>query len=198
MKFSLIPILMLLPGLAFAAYPKPEDIKFELNTSPYGEHVKLGTQLVGKTSHWIQLLYDFNRQGGDTATKYLLDASDLRTAVLPAGAIVKGCVIHVLTPITSPGSPTIALSTGQSVDDLKGQTAKSALATPDALVACDLSGSSVASWQKLGGYTDAYSSGYTAGYLNPYSREYTPTIKIKGGAITGGKLKIWIEYLINR
>lgn len=191
-------LLFIIPALSFAQDVKPEDIQSELDNSPVGSRVKLGTELQSKTVHVLEALYDFNRQGGDTATKYLLDMNTKKAASLPAGAIVTGCAIHVLTPLTSPVSPTVAFSTGQSVDDLKGETAKASLAVPDKLVACDLT-STVASWQKLGGYTDAYSRSYTSGYsANEYSREYTPTIKIKGGAVTGGKLALWIQYILNR
>lgn len=185
-----LSLLMLLPGLAFAKFPTPESIQFELNRSPYGEHVQLGTQLQSKKTQVLQAYYDFNRQGGAVGFIDLLDAKDMKKAVLPAGAIVQNCVIHVLTPLTSGGSSTVAFSTGDVMDDLKPATAKASLATPDGLVACQVAGGSVSTWRKLPGYTDGYSAGYT--------REYTPTMKVAVSALDGGKLSVFIEYILNR
>ncbi len=192
---SFLLLASLIPSIAFAAFPKPEAIRDELNQTPYGEHVQLGTQLQSKKVHILQALYDFNRQGGALGTLNLLDAKDLKKAVIPAGAIIKGCAIHVLTPPTSAGSSTLRFSTGDKQDDLKGTTAKASLATSDGLLACDVT-SSVATWKKIPGFTDQYSPSYTFGY--GFTREYTPTLTIGAFALDGGKLNVWIEYILNR
>lgn len=186
---SFLTLAFLLPSIAFGAFPKPEAIRDELNLTPYGEHVQLGTQLQSKKVQILQAYYDFNRQGGATGIVNLLDAKDMKKAVIPAGAIVTGCAIHVLTPLTSGGSSTVRFSTGDKDFDLKGNTAKATFATPDTLVGCDVT-SLVATWKKIAGYTDGYSSGYT--------KEYTPTMTIGVSALDGGKLNIWIEYILNR
>lgn len=190
MKLFLSLLLMLSPALAQAKYPDPESIRFELNKTPYGEHVSLGTQLQSKKIHLLQAYYDFARQGGAVGVIDLLDAKDMKKAVLPAGSIVKNCVVHVLTPLTSGGSTTVSFSTGSLTEDVKPATAKASFATPDGLVACQVAGATVASWIKLPGYTDGYSPGYT--------REYTPTMKVNVSALDGGKLSVWIEYILNR
>lgn len=190
MKVFTYLVLMLFPAIVFAKFLHPEDIRFELNNSPYGEHVRLGTQLQSKKVHILQAYYDFNRQGGAIGTIDLLDAKDMKKAVLPAGAIVKNCVIHVLTALTSGGSTTVSFSTGDVLEDIKPVTAKSSFTTTDGLVACQVTGGTVSTWRKLPGFTDGYSAGYT--------REYTPTMKVLTSALDGGKLSVWIEYILNR
>lgn len=190
MKFSLMLLLMLLPAITFAKFPDAESIKFELNREPFGQHVSLGTQLQSKKIHVLQAYYDFNRQGGAIGVLNLLDAKDMKIAVLPAGAIVKNCVIHVLTPLTSSGSTTVSFSSGSLLEDVKPAAAKTSFATPDGLVSCQIAGATVSTWLKMPGYTDGYSAGYT--------REYTPTMKINVSALDGGKLSVWLEYILNR
>ena len=42
---------MLQATLALGAYPNPVDIKFELDRSPYGQRVALGTATLEATQH---------------------------------------------------------------------------------------------------------------------------------------------------
>lgn len=190
LKIFLSLLLMLNVAVANAAFKAPEAIRDELNYSPFGSNVQLGTQLQSKKMHVLQALYDFNRQGGAVGTVDLLDAKDLKKAVLPAGAIVKNCVVHVLTPLTSTGSATVSFSTGNRLEDVKPIAGKASFATSDGLVACQVNGGTVSTWVKLPGYTDGYSSGYT--------REFTPTMKIGTSALDGGKISLFIEYILNR
>jgi hypothetical protein len=185
---TFLSLILMLPMIANAAFPRGEAIRDELNATPYGEHVQLGTQLQSKKEHVLQAYYDFNRQGGAVGTIDLLDAKDMKKAVIPAGAILTGCLIHVLTAPTSSGSTTLGFSTGDRLEDIKDNTAKATFDTPDTLVGCDIAGLSTA--LKMPGYTDGYSSGYT--------KDYTPTMKINVSGLDGGKLSVWITYILNR
>lgn len=185
---SFLTLAFLIPSIAFSAFQKPEAIRDELNLTPFGEHVQLGTQVQSKKKHVLQAYWDFNRQGGAVGRIDLLDAKDMKKAVIPAGAIITGCLIHVLTKPTGASSPKIAFSTGDVLEDLKDLTAITSFATPDSLVACDIAGLSTA--KKMPGFTDGYSSGYT--------KEYTPTLQIGTSGLDGGKINLWLEYILNR
>lgn len=186
---------LLITPLSFAALPEqlprpePEEIRDELNDAPYGARVQFGTQIQSKKIHVLEALYDFNRQGGAVGTVSLLDAKDFKKAYLPAGAIVKDCVILVDKALTSTGSATVSFSTGQREEDVKSIAAKTAFTTTDGLVGCQIANSASTS-VKLGGYTDHYSSNQT--------KRYTPSMKIGTAALDGGHLRVWLSYILNR
>lgn len=190
MKKTLSILLLLVPALAFAKYPKPRDVSYELNNSPYGQHTHLGTMLMDKSVHVLRAQWDYAVQGGAVGTINLTDI-DGKQAVLPPGAIIKDCVILVDAALGSGGSPTIGFSTGDMLQDLKGDTAFSSFGTDDGLVQCGLTGATFSSWKKLpGNYTAEYTPGYTS--------EYTPTMTIKGATLTRGKLRMFLEYILSR
>lgn len=188
MKKFLFLATMLLSFSAEARFIRGEDVKYELNNTPYGEKVQLGTQLQSKKVQLLKALYNFNVQGGAVGHVDLVDEEGNK-AMIPAGAIVKDCILHVLTPATSPGSASVAFDTGVLRNDLKDTTVKASLATPDSLVACTPVGTA-ASAIKMPGYTDEYSSEVT--------KEYTVGMSIFGAALDGGEFALYIEYILNR
>ena len=140
MKIFLSLILMLAPVLAFGAYPKPPAIRHELDNSPFGQHVSLGTQLVDKKVHILKAVWDNAVVGSTTGSISLLDA-DGKAAVLPVNSIVVDCLLDVKTPITLKSSfavnaPYFAFSTGvDGVKDIKANLPASSFASAG-LVAC--------------------------------------------------------------
>jgi hypothetical protein len=95
---------------------------------------RLGDKVIGQQVHTMRAYYSFAVQGGaSAATVTLRDATTDKPAVLPKGAIVRDCLIDVITPGTTSTSATMALSTGQSAGDLK---AALAAASYSGLVAC--------------------------------------------------------------
>lgn len=138
MKFLLSLILMLNTAVALGAYPKPTDVKHELDRSPYGQRVSLGTQITDKKVHILRAQWDQAVQGSTTGSINLLDL-DGKAAKLPINSIVTDCVIDVKTAITlssayQVNAPYFAFSTGvDGVKDLKANVAASALS---GLVAC--------------------------------------------------------------
>lgn len=182
-KFLLLAALFASP--AFAAFPSHEDVRAELNQSPVGARVQLGTQLQDKKIQVLVAKYDFSVDGGAVGIKNLKDV-DGKKAVLPAGAIIKDCLLMVDTTVTSAGTAYIGLSTGNKLDDLRGSTVlASNFAPSDQVKACDIVGTAASS-VKLPGPTDGYTS------------EYTPTMKIAGAALTGGKFRVFIQYLLSQ
>lgn len=186
MKNVFISVLMLVSVSAFAAFKKPADVRYELNNSPAGQSVQLGTQLVDKKVHVLRARYDFAKQGGAVGAVNLLDV-DGKSAVLPHGAIVQDCVIHTVTAPVSAGSATLAFNTGYQADDLKAATGKASF-TNDGLLACIPVGS-VATSIKIPDFTSVYSAGYTAAYY--------PQVTIGTAALTAGKVDVLIKYLIS-
>lgn len=191
MKHFLALLLMLNTAVAFGAFPRHRDIQFELNQSPFGQHVHLGTMIEDKVPHVLRAQWSFADQGGANNATIDLKDIDGKKAVLPPGAIVKNCVILVDAALGSAGSAVVQFSTGQSLEDVKPQTAYTSFGTNDGLVGCQVSGGTVGSWVKLpGNYTAEYTAGYTS--------EYTPTMKITGAALTRGKVRVLLEYILSR
>lgn len=192
MKSFLVLALALSALNAQAAFPVAEEVRDELNQSPYGQHVQLGTQLQSKKVHLLRAQYDAETMGGAVGQIQLRDV-DGKPAVIPAGAIVKDCLIHVLDPPLSTGSAVIGFGTGARADDLKAvNTGKAAYANSDALIACTPVGSA-ATAIKMPGFTDQYS-----GVYGQYTREYTPTISIGTAALYRGRINVLIELILNR
>lgn len=189
MKNFLLFILMIQASVAFGAYPRPRDVSNELNTSPVGARVRLGTQLMDKAVHVLRAQWSYADQGGAVGTIDLRDI-DGKKAVLPPGAIVKDCIILVDAALGSSGSPLVSFSSGQILEDIKLPTAHTVFGTNDGLVGCTITGTS-STWMKMpGNYTKEYTPGYTS--------EFTPTMRITGTTLTRGKLKLILEYILSR
>ncbi len=131
---------------------------------------QLGTTLFREQVHTLKAVYDFAKQGGAVGTVSLL-GPDGKAAVLPKGAIVRDCLIDVLTAPTSGGSPTIALGTGQTGTDLKAATA---IASYTGLVVCIPIG--------------------TAATAIKLTADRTSTATIATAALTAGKFNVLIHY----
>lgn len=134
---------LLLLGLALGFSPAHADtrqgqlnIQFDLNRASPGamqKHV-LGTKIIQGSVRHLRAVYDFTVLGGAIGTVTLRDATFPGLAAkLPSGAIVRDCIIDVITPGTTSASGTMALGTGQSTTDLK---AALAAASYTGLVAC--------------------------------------------------------------
>ncbi len=110
--------------------------QFKLNQSSPGAmaEARLGDKLVNETVRTMRAYYSFAVQGGSSAAAITLkDVSTGKAAVLPKGAIVRDCLIDVITQPTSGGSATVSLGTGLSTTDLKNGLA---IASMTGLVAC--------------------------------------------------------------
>lgn len=134
---------------------------------------KLGDKLIKETVHTLKLQYSFAVQGGAIGAINLV-GEDGKAAKLPKGAIVRDCLIDVVTAPTSGGAATIAFGTGQAANDLKAATA---IASITGLVACVPVG--------------------TAATAIKLTLDRTPTITVAAFALTAGKFYVHIEYLMS-
>lgn len=193
MKTFLSLLLLLNTANAFAAFPKPPEVRYELNNSPYGERVQLGTQIIDKTVHVLKAVWDNSVVGSTTGSISLLDR-DGKAAKLPVGAVVIDCTIEVKTGITLDTSvtriaPYFALSTGvDGVKDLKANVPAASLATAG-LVACIPVGSAATSIRITTESTPILTI-TSATHSPPYSTT-TPSVA------TAGKLNVLIQYILS-
>ncbi len=122
MKFLAL-ILVLLAAQPSLAKTRDETLgdQFKLNraTQQALQDARLGDAIVAESEHSLRAVYSFALQGGAQGVKTLLDASTGKAAKLPKGAVVRDCLIDVITTPTSGGSSALKVGTGQSTNDLK-------------------------------------------------------------------------------
>lgn len=105
---------------------EPQNTEFRLN---HGDTnfvpMKLGSQVVRRSKRVFKGSYDFAVQGGATGTIPLYDAvlGKVVPLVLPANFIITNVLIDGITALTSGGSATVALTSGQTAADLLAATA---------------------------------------------------------------------------
>lgn len=147
--------------------------EFELNrASPNAmARNRLGGIVEKKTVRTIKAVYDFSVLGGSSAAAISLKNYDGTTAVIPNSAIVRNCVIDVITTPTTSTSATIAIGTGQAANDLKTATA---VASYTGLMACIPVGSAASSIKM--------------------TADRTPTVTVATGFVTSGKINVLIDY----
>ncbi|MBL7716584.1 MAG: hypothetical protein JNL01_14060 [Bdellovibrionales bacterium] len=130
---------------------------------------QLGTLLFREQVHTLKATYDFAKQGGVQGAIQLL-GPDGKAAKLPKGAVVRDCLIDVLTTPVG-GSATIALGTGQTATDLKAATA---IASYTGLVTCVPVG--------------------TAATAIKLTADRTPIATVATSDLTTGKFNVLIHY----
>ncbi len=175
MKFlsALIVALVLSSSVQAGTRQSELNAQFLLNKAAPGslQKSRLGDRAVNETLHTLRAKYDFAVQGGATGAVTLLDVSTGQAAVLPKGAIVRDCIIDVITPATTSAAGTLALSTGKSAADLRTATAA---ASVTGLLACVPVG--------------------TAATAIKMTADSTMVGDIATGALTAGKLYVIIQY----
>lgn len=168
----LLALTMATPALAKTRAEALSD-QAALNSSAPNAHVtaRSGDMAVMEKVHILRAKYDFAVQGGAVGAVTLLDVSTGKAAVLPKGAIVRDCLIDVITPGTTSASGTMALGTGQATNDLK---AALAAASYTGLVACVPVG--------------------TAASAIKLTADRTMSGTIATGALTAGKWYVIVHY----
>ncbi len=190
MKLFLSFLLMLNTVVAFGAFPKPPDVRFELNTSPYGNHTQLGTQIIDKTVHVLKAVWDTGAIGSTTGTTQLLDR-DGKPAKLPIGSVVVDCTIDVKTSVAlttswAANAPYFAFSTGVDASkDLKGNIPASTLVSTGNMIACTPTGSAATNIRITTESTPFVTITSAANVLT------TPSVA------TAGKVNILIQYILS-
>lgn len=182
MKFLIGFVLSLCVGSMAHAFTKDGAYRaeFSFNHSSGFQNNFLGTKIIRDNVHDQVVQYNFAVDGGAISTKTVLRVPATAggpggvSGSLPKGAIVIGCYIDVITPLTTSASGTVALSTGQAAADLKAATAA---ASYTGIVACIPTGSAASSIK--------------------LTADSTPYFAIATGAITAGKFNLHIQYVLS-
>lgn len=133
-----------------------------------------------------EYLYDFSVDGGAAGAIVLSDKSGLDP--LPAGAIVKGVSMHVITAFTSGGSATLSWGNGDSATAYSGTAIAVGSLTADAVFNGMGNGSS-SLWNDS---EDAPKLVYID--ESPITGKFQITIAV--AAMTAGKAVFLVEYLL--
>lgn len=159
-------------ALAAGSLAEMQAKQYNLNNSATaGPASQLGTEVITGSVKTVKAIYDYSQVGGLVSTVTLRDESGAPVK-LPKGALVRDCIIDVVSAIV--GGNTISIGTGQAADDLKGSTAVGSIT---GRVACIPVG--------------------TAATAIKLTADRTPTMTIGTSAITGGKINVWIDYVLS-
>lgn len=177
MKKLLALALLVAPIVGWAAYKTPAETEFLLNKG-YGRETQLGTQLAKKKVHTLQAQYDYSVVGGSSGSITLKDL-DGKDNVVPDNAIIKDCIIDVITAPTSSAFPTLAFSTGQTEGDIK---AAAAIATYSGLMTCIPIGTATRSIKMTAD--------------RAITMSITTTSTTATHSLTAGKINVYIDYIL--
>jgi hypothetical protein len=165
--------------------PDP-DFKYafdNLQGVPAARKYKLGTVL-WQAHNTAVCVYDFATQGGAIGNINLLN-EDLKTpCTLPGKAVVRNGFIDTNTAVTSGGSATISLSTGQAAADLLAATGKASFSTGE-LAIIPVVGT-VSTYIKLTTANSIVSG------VNLYPYQVYATVAV--AALTAGHFRLFIDY----
>lgn len=152
------------------------NAEFDLNKASPGAMAKhlLGSLVIHKELRVIQLSYDYSQQGGSSAATVSLWDEFGKPAKLPKGAIIRDCIIDVITALQSSTGTgaTVAVGTGAAANDLKTAALASSYT---GLMACIPVG--------------------TAATSIKLSADQAPYLTISSNNVVAGKLNVFVEYL---
>lgn len=150
--------------------------EYGLNLASPGQMQKclLGSKIQKGRVHSMKGTWNFAVDGGSSAAAIGLKGPNGKALTLPNKAIVRDCIIDVITAPTSAGSATIAIGTGQAANDLKVAAAYSGFS---ALMACVPVG--------------------TAATAIKLTADRSPTLTIATAPLTAGKINVIIDYEIS-
>lgn len=153
--------------------PLPAQVESMLNLSAVpAPLVKLGSQITQKKVNVMKAVYDYSKLGGSSGASAILRDAAGGQAVLPAHAIVKSCVVSMLTALSpAPAEMSLGLTT---VNDLKTATAVGSYTN---IVACTPDGTA-SKMIKVGGSKSSVIASFTV------------------GSVTAGKFNLFIEYYL--
>lgn len=160
----------------FAASPVTTNQAYQLNrVSKLFADAQVGTNLRNAQQFGVKAKWDYSVQGGASGDISLLDMEN-KAVKLPTGAIIKDCMIDVVTqPTSSTGSGSIAFSS-KAVADLKAATFVAGYTT-SARIAC---------------IPDR-----TVGNTIKLASEATLKIRVGSEALTAGKINVWVQYVLS-
>jgi hypothetical protein len=175
MKF-LVFLVTLVICIRVMALPPIGDVEKSLNLGSNSPINQLGTQLVSNKIQMLKCYWSFARQGGAISTISLqsVDGADCK---LPDNAIVVKVWIDTVTALTGASVPTeatVSVSTGKATADLwYGLTAGNYSGVMDTL------------------------AGWSAASAIKMTAVSTPSIEVTKSALTGGRINVFISYIIS-
>jgi hypothetical protein len=161
-----------------------QDQEFKLNRGDLRHApMNLGSELVRRRHLIFKGTYDFSVQGGAIATLALYElaqgSSKKQALLLPANFIISKVLIDVITPLTSGGSATVALTSGQGAGDLLAATA----------------------YGSVTGLMDGIPTTAAASNIKIPSTQASPGSKVSaviaGATVTAGKFNVFIQGFLS-
>lgn len=175
MKTIFLTLLMSANLFAFTALTSEGGFKLNRSSKLFRD-LSVGTQVSG--GNWMRAIWDFKIQGGATGDKVLVDAEG-QPAKLPANAIVYDCLMDVDTPVIAGAitSTTISVSSN-AVADLKAATnGHTGLFDAKGRIACTPTG--------------------TAATAVKMTSEAVLKLRVNSEALTGGRINVYVNYVIS-
>lgn len=194
MKKFVIKLLLIAAGLIPAATPfahavdlsrvDSDTVQVSLNhgnMNIWGRY-EIGTQLMTNQQRMIRCTYDFSVLGGSSAASLSMKSSTAdsfskpnTTCLLPKGAIIMEVLVDTVTSLTSGGSATVAISTGQGAADLLAAT----------------------SYSSFSGIQAGIPTGTAASAIK-LTADRTPTVTVATAPLTAGKFYVLIAYMLSQ
>lgn len=171
-------IALLVAGSSFGALPVTSGGAYQIDrASKLNLDQKVGTNLYNAQQFGMKATWNFADQGGAANSDLVLKDAQGIAAKLPTGAIIRSCLIDVVTqPASSTSSGKIAFSSS-AVADLKAAALAHTGYVAGTRYVCIPEGS-VANMIKM-------------------ASEATLKVRIGSEAVTAGKINIWVEYVLS-
>lgn len=139
---------------------------------------KLGVGSIMSSGHWLKGQWDYSVQGGAAGSTLSLVDLEGEPVYLPNNAIIKDCLIDVVTVPTSSTSSAKISFNSNAVADLKASTAiYPTYQTADTPIACIPTGS--------------------AALAIKMASEGILKMSVGSEALTAGKINVWVEYTLS-
>lgn len=124
----------------------------------------------------VKAKWKYSDQGGAAATDLTLHDSEGLAVTLPDNAIIRDCLIDVVTqPTSSTSSGSLAFSSSATAD-LKAATVVASLTTTTPIVCLPVG---------------------TVGTMIKLSSEATLKVRTGSEALTAGEINVWVEYVLS-
>lgn len=177
MKKTLIALLV--AGSSFGALPVTSGGAYQLDrASKLNLDQKVGTNLYNAQQFGMKAVWSYAIQGGAANSDLTLQDPSGAAAKLPTGAIIKDCMIDVVTtPTSSTSSGTLAFSSNAVADLKAAALGHTGYLSSTGEYACIPDG--------------------TVGNAIQMASEATLKVRIGSEALTAGKINIWVEFVLS-
>lgn len=169
-----ILVALLVTGGCFASLPVTSSGAYQINrASRLNQQQQVGTNLYNAQQLGVKGTWSFAADGGAVGTITLKDHEG-NPVKLPNHAIIRDCMIDVVSALTTSASGTLAINS-KAAGDLKAATAAASLSA---------------------GVIDCVPVGTAATSIKLVD-ETTLGVTIATGAMTAGKINVWVEYALS-